>query len=96
MTPLVTEQKQENIRGELNSIADRLSRKKAQVKISDIYIDDTFSQRQDYIQGDKEITDIKKVDDSNRDDSSLPDLIDHEGKVVFGRRQQKRSIEHIN
>ena len=96
MTPLVTTQKKEYIRGETNDIADRLSRQKVQDKNSDIYIDDIFSKRQDYIPGDKDITDIKKVDDSNRDDSSLPDLIDHEGKVVFGRRQRKRSIEHIN
>ena len=96
MTPLVTTQKKEYIRGETNDIADRLSRQKVQDKNSDIYIDDNFSKRQDSIPGDKDITDIKKVDDSNRDDSSLPDLIDHEGKVVFGRRQQKRSIEHIN
>ena len=96
MPHLVTKQKIEDIRGERNSIADRLSRKKVQVKNLDIYIDDTFSQRRDYIPGGKEITYIKKVDDPNGDDSSLPDLIDHEGKVVFGRRQRKRSIEHIN
>ena len=60
MTHLVKIQKIGDIRGEQNSITDRLSRKKRQVKNSDIYIGDTFSQRQDYIPGGKEITYIKK------------------------------------
>ena len=93
---MVTKQKQENIRGERNSIANRLSGQEIQEKSSDYYIDDTFSQWQDNTLVDRKITEIKNTDDLSEDGSSLPDLEDHEGRIVSERRPWKRSIEHVN
>ena len=69
-----------------------MSRQELQEKNSDIYINDTFSQRQDNISVDREITDINKTDILSDDNSSLPDLADHEGRGSE-LQQRKREIE---